>query len=77
MQPMKKTLCNLTVIKVSQLAQVEWSHKSDIWQGNIVVFDPNSKNPNNPYKIATGVSAVKIAVDQVKRKLGWMNSYPN
>jgi DNA sulfur modification protein DndB len=63
--------------KVSQLAQIDWSHQGDVWQGNIVVIDPNPKNSQNPYKIATGVSAVKSAVEQVKQRLGWNHPYPN
>jgi DNA sulfur modification protein DndB len=64
-------------IKISQLAQLNWSISGDIWQGNIVILDPKPKNPANPYKITASISPVKIAVHQAKVKLGWVQDSTN
>ncbi len=64
-------------IKVSQLAQLDWSRKDQLWNGNIVTIDPNPKNPARPYKISVSMSSVKIAVDKVKIHLGWIQPPPN
>lgn len=56
--------------KVLQLAQLDWSTKSHIWEGNIVKKDPNPSNPK-PYTITASVSPIKIAVSVAKAKLGW------
>ncbi|WP_017740439.1 DNA sulfur modification protein DndB [Scytonema hofmannii] len=57
--------------KISQLAQINWSRDSDLWRNNIVRIDPQSKNPNKPYKLATAANAVTDAVKMVKNKLEW------
>ncbi|MBP0020846.1 MAG: DNA sulfur modification protein DndB [Cyanobacteria bacterium SBLK] len=57
--------------KVSQLANLDWSRSSDIWQGNIILFEPNPKNPAKPYSINNVQKTRKIAVNQAKAKLGW------
>ncbi len=62
--------------KVSQLSQIDWSRKGQLWTGNIVTIDPNPKNPAKPYKISMSMSSVKIAVDKVKIELGWMPPPP-
>jgi DNA sulfur modification protein DndB len=56
--------------KVSQMAQLDWSTKSHLWDGNIVKKDPNPANPK-PYTITASASPVKIAVSVAKAKLGW------
>jgi len=58
--------------KVSQIAQLDWSTGSHLWEGNIVKRDPNAKNPAKPYTISASASPVKIAVSVAKAKLGWM-----
>lgn len=56
--------------KVSQLAQLDWSRESRLWQNNVVRV--NSKQKNQTMKIAWGASAVADAVKAVKTELGWM-----
>lgn len=63
--------------KVSQLAQLDWSVSSDIWQGNIVKIDPQSKNMASSYKISASISPIKLAVYNAKIKLGWIQPYTN
>lgn len=58
--------------KVLQLAQLNWSTASELWQGNIIKKDPNPKNPSKPYKISASASPIRIAVNAAKTKLGWM-----
>lgn len=58
--------------KISQIAQLDWSPGSHLWEGNIVKIDPNSKNPSKPYTISASASPVRIAVNAAKAKLGWM-----
>ncbi len=58
--------------KVSQIAQLDWSTGSQLWEGNIVKRDPNPKNPAKPYTISASASPVKIAVSVAKAKLGWV-----
>ncbi|MGB3402664.1 MAG: DNA sulfur modification protein DndB [Microcoleaceae cyanobacterium] len=58
--------------KVSQLAQLDWSRNSPLWENNVVTKDPNPKNPAKPYKISVGASNVKIAVNTALSQLGWM-----
>ncbi len=58
--------------KVSQLAQLDWSKGSSLWENNVITIDPNPKNPAKRYKVSTGPSQVRIAVDRVKAQLGWM-----
>ncbi len=58
--------------KVSQIAQLDWSRESNLWHDNVVIVDPNPKNPEKPYKISYVSSAVRIAVELAKAKLGWV-----
>jgi DNA sulfur modification protein DndB len=58
--------------KVSQIAQLDWSTGSQLWDGNIVKIDPNAKNPAKPYTISASASPVKIAVSVAKARLGWV-----
>lgn len=60
------------VEKVSQLAQLDWSRKSSIWQDNVVLSSPNPTNSAKPYKITSNVSSVRTAVSIAKANLGWM-----
>ena len=56
--------------KILQLAQLDWSKSSNLWQGNIILPNTNS-NTSKPYKVVTNASAVKVAIDLVKNNLGW------
>ena len=58
--------------KVLQLAQLDWSTASELWQGNIIKKDPNPKNPSKPYKISASASPIRIAVSVANAKLAWM-----
>ncbi|MCT7980683.1 DNA sulfur modification protein DndB [Laspinema olomoucense] len=58
--------------KISTLAQLNWSREGHLWRDNVVLLDPNPKNPAKPYKITAGVNAIRIAVNRVKTHLGWM-----
>lgn len=58
--------------KILQLAQLDWSTASELWQGNIIKKDPNPKNPSKPYKISASASPIRIAVNVAKAKLAWM-----
>ncbi len=58
--------------KVLKLAHLDWSRDSQLWKNNVVIIDPNSKNPAKPYKISTGLSNIKIAVSAALAQLGWM-----
>ena len=62
--------------QISQLAQLDWSRESRLWENNVVTIDPNPKNPHKPYKISMGASQVRIAVNIVKTYLGWGSSHP-
>jgi DNA sulfur modification protein DndB len=64
-------------VKVSQLAQLDWSISGNIWQGNVARLDPNPKNQANPYKITASISTIKIAIHQAKVKLGWIQPFTN
>lgn len=60
--------------RILQLAQLDWSRSSNLWQGNIIL--PNiqsvqSSKPSKPYKVVTNASAVKVAISVVKNNLGW------
>jgi DNA sulfur modification protein DndB len=57
-------------IKVSQLAQLDWSRGSSLWQNNVARGNSKQKNPAK--KIVWGESAVADAVKAVKSELGWM-----
>ncbi len=57
--------------KVSEMAQLDWSRSSDLWEGNVVLSSPNPKNTAKPYKISAGANAVRIAVTMAKANLGW------
>lgn len=58
--------------KVSELAALDWSRESELWQGNVITLDPNPKKPNNPYKISFTASNIRIAMNTVKEHLGWV-----
>lgn len=62
---------NFSSDKISQIAQLDWSMSSELWQGNIVKKDPNPSNPNKLYKITAGASPIKMAVYTAKSQLGW------
>jgi DNA sulfur modification protein DndB len=57
--------------KVSEMAQLDWSRSSDLWEGNVVLSSPNPTNPAKPYKISAGANSVRIAVSKAKANLGW------
>ncbi|WP_277877510.1 MULTISPECIES: DNA sulfur modification protein DndB [Cyanophyceae] len=56
--------------KVSQLAKLDWSRDSRLWQNNVIRVNPKQNIQNK--KIAWGASAVADAVKVVKAELGWM-----
>ena len=56
--------------RVSQLAKLDWSRESRLWQNNVVRV--NSSQKNQTKKITWGASAVADAVKAVKTELGWM-----
>lgn len=58
--------------KVSQLAQLDWSRDSHLWQNNVITIDLNPKNPAKPYKISFGANNVRIAIDAALAQLGWI-----
>lgn len=53
--------------KVSQLAQLDWSRKSLLWENNVV-----RKTTNFDYRVTTNPTAVIDAVKTVKTRLEWM-----
>ncbi|CBN54448.1 MULTISPECIES: DNA sulfur modification protein DndB [Kamptonema] len=55
--------------KISKLAKLDWSRKSHIWAGNIVL---SSNNSNNTYKITASANAVRAAITAAKTELGWV-----
>lgn len=57
--------------KILQLAQLDWSKSSNLWQGNIILPNINSNTSSKPYKVVTNASAVKVAINLVKNNLGW------
>ena len=59
-------------VKISQLAQIDWSRKNPLWKDNVVRIDSKPKNPDKPYKLATATNAVTNAVKMVKIRLEWM-----
>ncbi|MEA5512058.1 DNA sulfur modification protein DndB [Crocosphaera sp. UHCC 0190] len=63
--------------KVSQLAQLDWSVSSKVWENNIIRVDPNPKNPSKPNKISATMGSVNSAVEQVKIHLGWIQPHPH
>jgi DNA sulfur modification protein DndB len=58
--------------KISLLAGLDWATGSDLWSGNVVRIDPNPKKPANPYRISATMNMVKLAVYNVKNRLGWV-----
>ena len=58
--------------KISLLAGLDWATGSDLWSGNVVKIDPNPKKPANPYRISASMNMVKLAVYNVKNRLGWV-----
>lgn len=63
---------NFDEVKVSQLAQIDWSRNNEIWKDNIVRINPNPEKSKKPYTLSTGATAVTDAVKMVKIKLGWI-----
>lgn len=57
--------------QISQLAQLDWSRKSHLWEGNIVLSNSSPKK-NKSYKISASASAVRVAVEVAKAELGWI-----
>lgn len=60
--------------KVLQLAQLDWSRSSNLWQGNIIlpnIDSAQSSKPSKPYKVISNASAVKVAINFVRNSLGW------
>lgn len=58
---------------VSELANLDWSRKNELWKDNVVRYT-ESEDPAKRYKIATGASAVSDAVTAAKYKLSWQES---
>ncbi len=56
--------------RVLQLAQLDWSRKSHLWEGNVVLYNSTPTN-NKSYKISSNASSVKVAVSKVKAHLEW------
>lgn len=67
-----KDNCFFNLEWVSQLAELDWSKGSHLWQNNVIRIDSNPKYPNKPYQLATNPSQVRLAVNTVKTHLGWM-----
>jgi DNA sulfur modification protein DndB len=57
--------------RVLQLAQLDWSRKSHLWEGNVISYDSTPTN-NKSYKMSFNPSSVKMAVSKVKAHLEWM-----
>lgn len=57
--------------KIVQLAQLDWSRKSNLWQGNIILPNIESAKLSKPYKVVNSASAVRVAISLVKNNLGW------
>lgn len=58
--------------KISQLAQINWSRNNPLWHNNIVLIDPQPKNPAKPYKISMSSSAIQVSILKIKEQLGWL-----
>lgn len=58
--------------KVSEMAQLDWSRKSQLWKGNLVLSSQDSYNQDQSYQITTNASAIRIAVGKIKTHLGWI-----
>jgi len=57
--------------QVSQLAKLDWSRKSHLWEGNVVLSN-SSPQKNKLYKISATASSVRVAVEAAKSELGWI-----
>ncbi|MEG5175380.1 DNA sulfur modification protein DndB [Microcoleus sp. B3-D7] len=57
--------------RVLQLAQLDWSRKSPLWEGNVVLYNSTQTN-NKSYKMSSNASSVKVAVSKVKAHLEWI-----
>ncbi|MCT7949352.1 DNA sulfur modification protein DndB [Ancylothrix sp. C2] len=57
--------------EVSQLAQLNWLRDSEVWEGNVVLCNIDPSTNKKSYKITASASAVRIAVNKAKSKLGW------
>lgn len=55
--------------KVLELAKLDWSRESNLWDGNVVRKDSQPKGLT--YKITANASAVSTAVKVAKTALGW------
>jgi DNA sulfur modification protein DndB len=57
--------------KVSQLAQLDWSRKSNLWENNVVRKSPDS----TAYEVVNKPTQIVDAVKTVKVRLGWISYY--
>ena len=57
--------------KVSQIAQLDWSRSSHLWKDNIVLSQPNPRNPDKNYKISQNLTSIRVAVERAKTELRW------
>ncbi|MDB9305701.1 DNA sulfur modification protein DndB [Nodularia spumigena CS-591/12] len=56
--------------KVSQLAQLDWSRKNNLWENNVVRKSSNSDT--KAYEVVNKPTPILDAVKTVKSTLGWM-----
>ena len=63
--------------KITQLAQIDWSRTSLLWQGNIILSSNDPNNAGGSYKVSTGATAVRMAVERVKQELNWIEEPPS
>jgi len=59
-------------VKISQLAQLEWSRESEIWKDTVIRNKPYSENSKKTYEIVNKPNAIADAVRIAKVKLGWI-----
>jgi DNA sulfur modification protein DndB len=57
--------------KILQLAQLDWSRKSHLWEGNVISYNSTQTN-NKSYNMSFNASTVKVAVSKVKAHLEWI-----
>ena len=55
--------------KVSQLAQLDWSRKNNLWENNVVRKAANSDTTG--YEVLNKATPIADAVKTVKFRLGW------
>lgn len=58
-------------VKVSQIAQLDWSRASHLWEGNIVLSNQKTENQDKSYKIISNATALRVAINMAKAHLGW------